>query len=235
MTERLAGDQEVVSANWFAEPFKGFTNPSRVLGVFGGEVQNLKRTGQEGRDSFGIRLMALALSYSVRELEKHHRRSGDHVVTRADASKTSPHRFWPTIDQRDTSVGIEQVGQSRISGCGLAAARNHPYAQFASAIDHAFARWDRSHLYEFESRMARESERLTRIAGFHLVRGDYRLAAVSVLTSPVGPHVGLPVCDVCRPPTQLQPAGRRYRAISLTSHPAQTMRRPGWHRRQPRD
>lgn len=107
MTERLAGDQEVVSANWFAQPFNGCTNPSRVLGVFRGKVQNLERTGQEGRDSFGIRLGALALSNSVPELEKHHRRSGDHIVTRADASKTSPHRFWPTIDQRDTSVGIE--------------------------------------------------------------------------------------------------------------------------------
>ena len=113
VTERLAGYQEVVSANWFAEPFQGCTNPSRVLGVFWGEVQNLKRTGQEGRDSFGIRFRALALSNSVPELEKHNRRSGDHVVTSADASKTSPHRFWPTIDQRNTSVGIEQVGQSR--------------------------------------------------------------------------------------------------------------------------
>jgi hypothetical protein len=60
MTERVAGDQEVVSANWFAEPFESCTNPSRVLGVFWGEVQNLKRTGQEGRDSVGIRLRALA-------------------------------------------------------------------------------------------------------------------------------------------------------------------------------
>ena len=114
MTERLAGDQDVVIANWFAEPFKSCANPSCVLGVFRGEVQNLKRTGQEGRDSFGIRFRALALSSSVPELEKHHRRSGDHVVTRADASKASPYRFWPTVDQRYTSVGIEQVGQSRI-------------------------------------------------------------------------------------------------------------------------
>jgi hypothetical protein len=98
MTERLAGDQGVVSANWFAEPFKGCANPSRVLGVFWGEVQNLERTGQEGGDSFGIRLRALALSNSVPEFEKHHRRSGDYVITRADARKTSPHRFWPTID-----------------------------------------------------------------------------------------------------------------------------------------
>jgi hypothetical protein len=108
MTERLAGDQEVVSANWFAEPFKRCTNPSRVLGVFWGEVQNLERTGQEGRDSFGIRLRALALGNSVPDLEKHDRRRGDHVVTGADASKMSPHRFWPTIDQRDTSVGVER-------------------------------------------------------------------------------------------------------------------------------
>ena len=98
MTERLAGDQEVVSTDWFAQPFKGCTNPSRVLGVFGSEVQDLERTGQEGRDSFGIRLRALALSDSVPELEKHHRRSGNYVVTRADARKTAPHPFWPTID-----------------------------------------------------------------------------------------------------------------------------------------
>lgn len=114
MTERLAGDQEVVSANWFAESFKSCTNPSRVLGVFWGEIQDLEGTGQEGGDSFGIRLRALALGNSVPQFEKHHRRSGDHVVARADASKASAHRFWPTIDQRDTSVGIEQVGQSRI-------------------------------------------------------------------------------------------------------------------------
>src|SRR5258708_29524170 len=32
----------------------------------------------------------------------------------------------------------------------FAAARNHSYAQMATAIDDAFARWDRSHLHEFE-------------------------------------------------------------------------------------
>jgi hypothetical protein len=41
VTERLAGDQKVVSTNWFAEPFKGCPNPSGVLGVFWGEVQDL--------------------------------------------------------------------------------------------------------------------------------------------------------------------------------------------------
>jgi Plasmid pRiA4b ORF-3-like protein len=32
----------------------------------------------------------------------------------------------------------------------FAAARSHSYAQLATAIDDAFARWDRSHLHEFE-------------------------------------------------------------------------------------
>jgi hypothetical protein len=32
----------------------------------------------------------------------------------------------------------------------FAAARNHSFAQLANAIDNAFARWDRSHLHEFE-------------------------------------------------------------------------------------
>ena len=32
----------------------------------------------------------------------------------------------------------------------FAAARSHSFAQLASAIDDAFARWDRSHLHEFE-------------------------------------------------------------------------------------
>jgi hypothetical protein len=32
----------------------------------------------------------------------------------------------------------------------LAAARSHSYAQLATAIDDAFARWDRSHLHGFE-------------------------------------------------------------------------------------
>jgi len=78
-----------------------------MLGVFGCEVQDLEWTGQESGDSFGIRLGVLTLSNSVPELEKHHRRSGDHVVPRADARETAPHRLWPTIDQRDTSVGVE--------------------------------------------------------------------------------------------------------------------------------
>jgi hypothetical protein len=98
VTERLAGDQEVVSTDWFAQPFKGCTNPSRLLGVVWGEVQNFERTGQEGGDSFAIRLRALALSNSVPELEKHNRRSGDYVIPRADARETSPYRLWPTID-----------------------------------------------------------------------------------------------------------------------------------------
>jgi Plasmid pRiA4b ORF-3-like protein len=32
----------------------------------------------------------------------------------------------------------------------FAAAKSHSYAQLANAIDDAFARWDRSHLHEFE-------------------------------------------------------------------------------------
>jgi len=32
----------------------------------------------------------------------------------------------------------------------IAAARSHSYGQLATAIDDAFARWDRSHLHEFE-------------------------------------------------------------------------------------
>src|SRR6267154_1284906 len=32
----------------------------------------------------------------------------------------------------------------------FAAATNHSFAQLATAIDDAFARWDRSHLHEFE-------------------------------------------------------------------------------------
>src|SRR5260370_23376603 len=32
----------------------------------------------------------------------------------------------------------------------FAAAASHSYAQLATAIDDAFARWDRSHLHEFE-------------------------------------------------------------------------------------
>jgi hypothetical protein len=32
----------------------------------------------------------------------------------------------------------------------FAAAESHSYAQLATAIDDAFARWDRSHLHQFE-------------------------------------------------------------------------------------
>jgi len=39
----------------------------------------------------------------------------------------------------------------------FAAARSHTFAQLATAIDDAFARWDRSHLHEFELADARLS------------------------------------------------------------------------------
>jgi hypothetical protein len=103
----LAGDEKVVRTDGFTEPFKGCANPARMLCVFCGEVHNLQRTLQEGGDAFSVRLEALALSDSIPELEEHHRGGGDYVVTRTDARKASPHRLGPTINQRDTCVGIE--------------------------------------------------------------------------------------------------------------------------------
>jgi len=44
VTERLASDKKVVSANWFAERFKGCSNPARVFRVFCGEVHYLEWT-----------------------------------------------------------------------------------------------------------------------------------------------------------------------------------------------
>ena len=40
----------------------------------------------------------------------------------------------------------------------FAAAADHSFAELATAIDDAFARWDRSHLHEFELGIALESE-----------------------------------------------------------------------------
>ena len=67
MPKRLAGEEKVVGTDRFTEPFKSCANPTRVLGVFRGEVHNLQRTGQKGSDSFGVRLSELALSDSVPE------------------------------------------------------------------------------------------------------------------------------------------------------------------------
>lgn len=69
--------------------------------------------------------------------------------------KSSHHRAGPTRAPIWLSVRVELVegrGErywprpSRL----FAAASSHSYAQLATAIDDAFARWDRSHLHEFE-------------------------------------------------------------------------------------
>src|SRR5689334_5760102 len=53
------------------------------------------------------------------------------------------------------SVRVELVGGGGRElwprpGRTFVASRTHTFAQLATAIDDAFARWDRSHLYEFE-------------------------------------------------------------------------------------
>ena len=45
-------------------------------------------------------------------------------------------------------VVVRIIGRGRVGI--LAAARSHKFSQLADAIDTAFARWDRSHLYKFE-------------------------------------------------------------------------------------
>jgi pRiA4b ORF-3-like protein len=74
--------------------------------------------------------------------------------------------LWPP--ERDRRLGTELMARTWLSirvdlveGGGLdsiwprpgrifAAARSHTFAQLATAIDDAFARWDRSHLHLFE-------------------------------------------------------------------------------------
>ncbi len=68
---------------------------------------------------------------------------------------TSRRRVRPTPIRTWLSIRVELVegrGDHYWPRPGrlFAAARNHSYAQLATAIDEAFARWDRSHLHEFE-------------------------------------------------------------------------------------
>jgi hypothetical protein len=69
--------------------------------------------------------------------------------------KTSQRRVSPTPVRTWLSIRVELVegrGERYWPRPGrlFAAATSHSYAQLATAIDDAFARWDRSHLHEFE-------------------------------------------------------------------------------------
>lgn len=69
--------------------------------------------------------------------------------------KPSRRRVGPMGARTWISIRVELVegrGQRYWPRPGrlFAAARSHSFAQLASAIDDAFARWDRSHLHEFE-------------------------------------------------------------------------------------
>src|SRR6266481_9248211 len=71
-----------------------------------------------------------------------------------------PHRRGPRIESRLRHRAWISVQVELVEGRGehywprpgriLAAAADHSFAQLATAIDGAFARWDRSHLHEFE-------------------------------------------------------------------------------------
>src|SRR3989441_10232908 len=64
-------------------------------------------------------------------------------------------RLSPSRPDQWISIQVELV-EGRGERCWprpgrvFAAARTHSFDDFAAAIDHAFARWDRSHLHEFE-------------------------------------------------------------------------------------
>jgi Plasmid pRiA4b ORF-3-like protein len=69
--------------------------------------------------------------------------------------KTSRGRAGPMPMRTWLSIRVELVegrGEHYWPRPGrlFAAAKSHSYAQLATAIDDAFARWDRSHLHEFE-------------------------------------------------------------------------------------
>lgn len=81
--------------------------------------------------------------------------SSERTRMRRDIRKTSRRPVGPRPIRTWLSIRVELVegrGERYWPRPGrlFAAARSHSYAQLATAIDDAFARWDRSHLHEFE-------------------------------------------------------------------------------------
>ncbi len=69
--------------------------------------------------------------------------------------KPSSRRVGPVSMRTWLSIRVELIEGRGVRywprpGRLFAAAKSHSYAQLATAIDDAFARWDRSHLHEFE-------------------------------------------------------------------------------------
>jgi len=69
--------------------------------------------------------------------------------------KPSSRRVGPMSVRAWLSIRVELVEGRGVRywprpGRLFAAAKSHTYGQLATAIDDAFARWDRSHLHEFE-------------------------------------------------------------------------------------
>src|SRR5260370_4008226 len=69
--------------------------------------------------------------------------------------KPSSRRVGPIAARNWLSIRVELVEGRGVRywprpGRLFAAAKSHSYGQLATAIDDAFARWDRSHLHEFE-------------------------------------------------------------------------------------
>jgi hypothetical protein len=120
VAKRLAGDQEVVCADRFAEMFKGRAYPPRLLCVFWCEVENLEGTRQEGGNAFGVLFGPLTLGGSIPELKQHDRGGGNQIARRADTHESAPNRVGPAVDQRNARIGIKEIRHSKIFREGVA-------------------------------------------------------------------------------------------------------------------
>src|ERR1700733_1307460 len=89
----------------------------------------------------------------------------------------------------------------------FAAARSHSFRQLASAIDDAFARWDRSHLQEF-----------TLTGQTRLSRPDPAVPARPGPGDRGRDHRGLPACQAVAPATR--------RAVRLRLRPGRRLGTP---------
>src|SRR5262252_7290587 len=109
MVQGLAGNELIKSSYGFARFLKRSPQIARCAGVGSSEGKQVYLAGKKSFKPGGIGLGTSALRNSIPQLEHRYRRHENCMAIVNDLFITSPDWEWFAVDERDTSVRIEQV------------------------------------------------------------------------------------------------------------------------------
>src|ERR1019366_6729926 len=142
MAQCLAGNQQVVSPDWFSLGFQRRSHAARNFRILGLESQQAHRTREECLHQSRIGFRAGTLRNPIPKLKSYDGRDYHLRVLSQCLLQPGPDRRRLIVDQRNTSVGIEQILHLKILRRGVAVwflplPRNCPSLTRSSSANHS--------------------------------------------------------------------------------------------------